>query len=72
MGAANKAQDQIVEDIGAARELLGPDASMDDLIKTAGITPDQTATALKGLNKRLTKIERSRTRIRIIPRLCRY
>jgi hypothetical protein len=62
MVSANKAQDQIVEDLQAARELLGPGASMDKLVETAGITPDQTATALKGLNKRLTKIERSEGR----------
>jgi hypothetical protein len=58
MAASNKAQDAIADKIATAVE-SNPTANPSDVIRSSGITADEAATALDGINKRLAKLERS-------------
>lgn len=60
--ASNKAQDAIADDIQAAVDLLGPNASESEILNLANVSPDKASTALDGINSRLAKLERSEGR----------
>lgn len=58
MAAASKAQDAIADKISTTLE-SNPGLAPSEAIRSSGITADEAATALDGINKRLAKLERS-------------
>lgn len=58
IGASNQAQDVVADKLATTLE-TNPALGGADLVRASGITPDEAATALDGINKRLAKLERS-------------